>query len=125
MLAVRRCDSCPTWGPRGLTDFLGPEATTKAWGRGGWVRDNLGFLGWWRQGRGKGGREGDAQKGLLTQSCSWSIAIRGLVPCEGNGGEWGGPQLALLLGAHVWTLETLRQKGTLLIPREWKSEDMK
>lgn len=33
------------------------------------------------------------------------------------------PSLLLLLGAHVWTLETLRQKGTLLIPRV-KSEDM-
>lgn len=81
MLAMRGCNSCPTWGPRGLTDFLGPEATTKAWGRGGWVRDNLG---WRRQGMGKGEWEGEAQKGLLTQSCSWSVAIRGLVPCEGK-----------------------------------------
>lgn len=85
VLAVRGGNSCPIWGPRGLTDFLGPEAPTKAWERGGWVRDNLGFPGRWRQGRGKGGREGEAQKGLLTQSCSWSIAILELVPCEGSG----------------------------------------
>lgn len=33
-------------------------------------------------------------KGLLTQFCSWSVAIRRLVPCEGNGDEQGGPRLS-------------------------------
>lgn len=80
----------PNMGPRGSPTFWGLRPPPKP-GERRLGQDNLGFLGWWRQWRGKGGREGDAQKGLLTQSCSWSIAIRGLVPCEGNGGEWGGP----------------------------------
>lgn len=98
MLAVRQVTHAQHGGPGGSLDFLGPEATTKAWGRGGWVRDNLGFLGWWSAGEGKGGREGDAQKGLLTQSCSWSIAIRGWYPVREWSVEGEDPSLPSSLG---------------------------
>lgn len=48
-------------------------------------------------------------KGLLTQFCSRSIAIQRLVPCEGNGDQWGGPKFS----PQVWALGTLRRKKGL------------
>lgn len=57
-------------------------------------------------------------KGVLTQFCSWSIAIRRLVPCKKSGDEWGRPRFFPTMDLG----DSEEKGGTLLIHRERNQE---
>lgn len=57
-------------------------------------------------------------KGILTQFCSWSIAIQRLVPCEKNGDELRRPRFFPTMDLG----DSEDEEGTLLIPRERNQE---
>lgn len=66
-----------------------------------------------------GDRRGGQGKGLLTQFCSWSIAIQGLVSCEENGDQWRAPRLSLTpWGPSMDLRGSEEEEGILPIDRE-------